>query len=215
MFVSVAFSSGSEATASSSVSNAGLPDGSSDDVEEFVQGFDSFAPGYVYMDSTKLELTFDPRGSDQIVGLRFRGLDIPQGSTILSAYLKFRSAAASSDAPEEEPLVLTIEAQDSAKAQGFTSILKNVSNTTSRPRLTQSVQWAPAAWGTGTVSAAESPNLAPILQALVNKGDWDNTNNAVVFIISSNDTANHRTADSSESSGTAPQLVVVYEPPAP
>ncbi len=213
--VTVAFDSENDIPASLRVTNAGLPPDTSDDVEEFVSAFSTFDAGEVYMDSSRIDLTYDTRGTLQVVGLRFRNIDIPQGAVILNAYIQFRSAAVLSDAPDQEPLVLTIEAQDSAKASFFTDILFSVS---SRPRLDTSVQWAPAAWTTtGAGLAQQTPNLTDIVQRLVSKAEWVQADNAPVFIITSNDTLNRRAAQSVEATmdgSGAPQLVVVYEVPA-
>jgi len=53
---------------------------SSDDAEEATSG-------WAYLDSTDLELVRDT--NDQQVGMRFTGVNIPQGATILNAYIQF------------------------------------------------------------------------------------------------------------------------------
>ena len=55
---------------------------SSDDAEER-------ASGTVNLTSSDLEMANDPSQGDQIVGLRFNGLNIPQGATIVNAHVQF------------------------------------------------------------------------------------------------------------------------------
>ena len=54
----------------------------SDDVEE------DLGNGSVALGSSDLELGLDPGA--QLVGLRFRGFNIPQGATITNAYVEFQ-----------------------------------------------------------------------------------------------------------------------------
>ena len=55
---------------------------SADDAEEELDGDMS-------LDSSDLELIYD--GEDQIVGMRFQGVHIPQGATITNAYVEFET----------------------------------------------------------------------------------------------------------------------------
>ena len=47
------------------------------------------ADGSMYLTSSDLELVFDG-GGDQTVGMRFNGVDIPQGAAILNAFVQFK-----------------------------------------------------------------------------------------------------------------------------
>ena len=69
----------------------------SDDAEES-------ASGSMSLTSSDLELVYD--GSDQTVGIRFSGVDIPQGANIVNAYVQFQVDETSSGR-----LSLTIEGE--------------------------------------------------------------------------------------------------------
>lgn len=69
--------------------------------------------------SSDLELVYDE--SNQFVGLRFLGLDIPQGPTVLSAYIQFTADRESSD--NEAPLILRGEAVDYPIPGSYRAIL--------------------------------------------------------------------------------------------
>ena len=45
--------------------------------------------GNVALGSSDLELVFD-KGGNQTVGMRFRGINVPQGATITKAYIQFQ-----------------------------------------------------------------------------------------------------------------------------
>ncbi len=62
---------------------------SSDDAEERADG--SFSTT-----SSDLEMVFD-RGGNQLVGMRFNGITIPAGSTIVDAYVQFEADEVSID----------------------------------------------------------------------------------------------------------------------
>jgi hypothetical protein len=215
--VTISFSDNQQTASASIVANSVDPAGtSSNDAEEFLNDFvhqgNSFTSGEVRVSSGTLELTYDPRGADQLVGLRFVNLGIPQGATILNAYIRFRSLNSSADDNSQDPLTLTFRVQNSVNPPFFSNIVRNISN---RSTLDASVSWTPPAWfGQDSGLAQISPNLTPLVQALVSNSSWSNTTSAIAFIISSNDTLNRRDAQSFERNPeAAPQLVIVYEAP--
>ena len=79
---------------------------SSDDAEER-------ASGNVSLTSSDLELVND-KSSDQTVGIRFNGVNIPPGATIVNAYVQFQADETSSGVTS-----LTIEGEDTDDAQTF------------------------------------------------------------------------------------------------
>ncbi len=82
---------------------------STEDAEE------SNSNGYMYLNSTDLELVTD--GSNlQIVGLRFNGLNIPHGAIVTNAYIEFQV-----DEVQSEQTSLNIFAQAADSATGFTN----------------------------------------------------------------------------------------------
>jgi hypothetical protein len=132
----------------------------------------------MYLSSSDLELVYDAykQQGDQTVGLRFIDVDIPQGATIVDAFVQFQVDEASSQTTS-----LTIEAQDTDNAQAFTSSNWNISN---RATTSADVWWNPATWKTvGNAGAKQqTPDIAPIIQEIVNRPGWS-SGNALVLII--------------------------------
>ena len=112
---------------------------SADDAEED-------ASGSVDVDSSDLELVFD--GSDQAVGMRFNGLDVPQGVTILNAFIQLAVDEANSLATS-----LTIQGEDTGDAATFIEADQNI---TSRQRTLAAVPWSPLPWATKGEAGAGS-----------------------------------------------------------
>lgn len=191
---------------------------SSDDAEEFIQdpGVTGFTAGSTYVTSSDLELTYDAgsgTGSNQLVGLRFTDIQIPAGATINSAFIQFTSKDAKST-----PVTVEIAVQDDPNPATFSATANDIS---SRTRVQAagggplSVSWAIEAWGAnGERAAAEqTPDVAPLLQAVVDMGTWS-AGNAVAFIITGpNDAAAFRNAwafDGAVAPADAPELIVNY-----
>jgi len=154
----------------------------------------------VSLNSGDLELTFD--GSrQQVVGLRFTDVAIPQGAGILSASVQFQADERSSDLA-----FLEIHGVDSGDALPFVRARRNLS---SRARTPVSVGWMPPPWNSVGAAGAEqrTPDLAPILQHVVTRGDWT-PGNALALLVSGDGI---RVAEAFEgSSAAAAELVVTY-----
>ena len=133
--------------------------------------------GGMYRGSSDLELVFD--NDDQVVGMRFNNLNIPQGATIIDAYLQFKVDEASTDATS---LLIQGEAIDDALA--FTTANYNIST---RPRTATSVAWSPPAWTSvgEEGSNQQTPNLAPIIQEITSRVGWSSGNSLVIIITGS------------------------------
>jgi hypothetical protein len=133
------------------------------------------ATGDVALTSRDLELTFD-KGGNQTVGMRFNGITIPNGATITDAYLQFQVDETTSVATS-----LTISGEDKDSAIAFTNSFQNIS---SRPVTSASVPWSPAPWTTVGASGPDqqTPNIAPVIQEIVNRGGWTNGNSLVIIV---------------------------------
>jgi len=164
-----------------------------DDAEE------NISSGAMDLTSSDLELTED--GSNQFVGMRFNGLNIPKGATISRAYIQF-----SVDETHSGVTNLVFRGQASDNAATFTSTAGNIS---SRPLTTASVNWSPAPWMTLLQAGADqrTPDLSPIIQEIVDRSGWNAFNSLVVRVSGSG----KRVAESyNVSTARAPQLVVEY-----
>jgi len=167
-------------------------DGSSDAEEN--------STGVVTLDSSDLEFVQD--GVDnQVVGMRFGNLQIPQGAVITSAHLEFQV-----DELDAGAIDLMITAQASPNVDAFTSVSRNLSD-----RLTTgtSVSWNNEADWLRVGGTQQSPDISPLIQEVVNQSLWENGNATAIFITGSS--GGKRVADSFEGNAEgAPILSVEY-----
>ncbi|MBL7943283.1 MAG: DNRLRE domain-containing protein, partial [Flavobacteriales bacterium] len=153
----------------------------------------------VYLDSSDLELIND--GNDQQVGLRFTGVAIPQGATVLNAYVQFTVDETPSGTTS---LIVQAEANDNPA-----TFETSTSNISSRPKTVNSVSWDPPVWSTLNQSGIDqqTPNLAPVIQEVVNRSGWV-SGNALAILISG---TGKRVAFAYDGSSTAaPRLHIEY-----
>jgi len=178
---------------SAPVSACAIIAASTDDVEQ------ESATGRMDLNSSDLELCTD--GTSQLVGLRFNNLNIPQGASIVNAYIQFEVDETGND----DPCNLTIYGQASDNAATFTSANFNAS---SRPRTAGSVAWAPPHWlAVGNEGDAQkTPNLAALIQEIVNRSGYTSAS-SIAFIIEG---TGRRVAESFDGPAGGPQLCVDY-----
>jgi hypothetical protein len=168
---------------------------SEDDAEERV------VDGSVGLTSSDLELVED--GSAQVVGLRFRDLDVPQGAHIVSANLQLTVDETGSAATS-----LEIRAEASDAAAAFSTSPGDV---TARPTTAAAVTWSPEPWTSAGASGAEqrSPDLGALLEEVVQRPGWT-AGNAVALLVAG---SGKRVAESFDGVASgAPRLEVVYLP---
>jgi hypothetical protein len=168
----------------------------SDDAEETLSGSHN-----VRLTSSDLELGED--SGAQLVGLRFTGLDIPQGILILDAWLQFEASASSSGSAD-----LEVRVEESDDAPPFQDDRRDLSD---RDLSSSFVGWSPASWSSGSQGAAQqSPSLVDLVQEIVDRPGGV-PGNDMAFFISGQGT---RAAESFEGdSGAAPLLHVRYRNP--
>ena len=129
--------------------------------------------------AAKLEITYatSVTSDDQIVGLRFPGIAIPQGATITSAYIDFWPAAITSGTTN-----IRIHGEDTDDAAPFAASTGNISG---RTKTATAVDWnAVPAWNDVDV-VQQSPDLTGIVQEIVNRGGWCG-DNAMAFLLALN-----------------------------
>jgi uncharacterized repeat protein (TIGR02543 family) len=193
-----------------------------DDAQEYREAVSGTYPvGSVDTTSTDIDLTFDVafkpgttvvRG-DTIVGLRFQNVSIPQGAVITSASITFRRTTGTLPTGAGT-VTLTFHGQDLANAPAFVDAedggpLLGISG---RATTDASVNWTSTAlWG----PTAATPNLASIVQEIIDRGDWESGNALGFTITSSNsDADNYRRARSFEAGAdAAPRLSITYIQP--
>ena len=187
--VTITIDYSAETTTSAIVSNI------NDDVEE--QAND----GSMYFDSSDLELGRDNNRGNQIIGLRFNGLNIPQGALITSAYIQFMA-----DEADTEATTVVITGNDADDGSPFTPANLNLS---SRPETSNSVSWTVPSWSTGSKGAAQrTPELKSIIQEIVGRNGYVSSSSIVVKLVSTG----QRVAESRDGNrpNDAPELVITY-----
>ncbi len=160
----------------------------SDDAEERPSGS-------MRLTSSDLELVYDT------VGIRFAGLGIPQGATITDAYLLFQV-----DETSSATSTLMIHGQDIDNAPTFTRTMRNIS---SRAATSASVVWAAPAWDQIGEAGLDqrTPNLAPIVQEIVDRSGWSDNNGLVLMLTGSGERA---AVSYNGNASSAPVLHVEY-----
>jgi len=163
-----------------------------DDAEEKIN------TGAMDIGSSDLELIRE--SNDQIVGIRFSNIPLPQGATINAAYIQFTV-----DETDEEPTSLVLQGEGVADAEPFTATAFDIS---SRVRTAASVNWNDIpAWTETDIATVDqrTPDLTPILEELINQEDWE-AGNAISFIITG---SGKRTAISQNKNAPSPATLVI------
>ena len=165
---------------------------SSDDAEEKLSGT-------VNRSSAALELAFQK--TTLTVGLRFLGVSIPQGSTIIDAHVQFQASKTSSSATE-----LTIVGEAADNADTFTSAAFDVS---SRTRTAAAVSWTPEPWTIVNERGPKqrTPDLAAVVQEIVDRPSWGS--GALVLIITGIGKGK-RVAAAFDGAGLEPSLHIMF-----
>jgi len=170
---------------------------SADDAEERASGSMKFT-------SSDLELVDDgTKRPDQTIGLRFNGLDIPQGAIITSAYVQFQV-----DETDTGTTTLQIHGHDTDNALAFTSTNSDVS---SRQSTNATVAWSTDGWTTiGEAGAKQqTEDISAIIQEIVNQPGWTPNNSMALIITGSGE----RTAESFNGVAPPPPLLPIEHLP--
>lgn len=160
--------------------------------------------GDAELSGTSMEVTSpDLDLAEKHVGLRFDALGLPPNAIILSAHVQFTA-----DASQSGATTVGIRAQLAADAPAFTTTANDI--TGRAPLSSTVVTWPIDPWTDLDAGAAQrTPDLAPMLQELVDLQGWTSASPVVLILAAG---TGHRTASSFEdSAGAAPQLVVIFE----
>jgi hypothetical protein len=190
---------------------------SSDDAEQENDEMDDLYDddldiGYEYKDASEINIVY--------LGLRFRGINIPAGATIDSAFIVIHSHEGKS---ADDVAKITIAGEKNANPETFSMD----SLITKRPKTSASVRWEIAEeWGLYTKH--RTPDIKSVVQEIIGLQGW-NSGNALSFILSGenqgvSDTENARELESFENIADpedggdgqhhperVPQLVVYYK----
>ncbi len=169
------------------------------------------------MDLTSSDLEITTENDDQAIGLRFAGVNIPQGATILDAYLQFQVDESTTSGSVDVAILV----ENSTNPSTYTNAVNNIAGRTYSSADT--VYWNNLApWGTVGVSGADqrSPSVVSLVQDRVNQSSWISGNAiafgmvqpAILAIPGYSGNTGKRTAESLNGS-SAPQLIVEYLEP--
>lgn len=188
---------------------------STDDHEEIAN--DSGTAGQI--DSGDLDLGKDA-GNKMRVGVRFQDVTIPQGATIVSAYIQFVSGSGVEvlSFPQNREVKLKIKGEDKDDTLTFAQENKNIKDRWDNYDTSNDVSWT-----INTDWAADekvlTPDLKDIVQEIVDRSGWT-SGNAMVFMLSRSDRDNKRVVYSYDGSPVdavtskknfAPKLIITYE----
>ena len=128
----------------------------------------------LYLTSSTLEMVTNGSGT-RTNGLRFRDVQVPAGADILSAVISFTSRDNNSGSTS-----LTFHGHKTADAGQFGTGTGN--DVTSRTKTSASVTWSSVpAWSNGV--QYDTPNLAPVINEIVNGGTgWVQGNDLAIII---------------------------------
>ncbi|MDX1409607.1 MAG: hypothetical protein R3330_15775, partial [Saprospiraceae bacterium] len=148
--------------------------------------------GSLYFNSSDIELVHDGTRGDQIIGLRFRNLNLPQGSFIQHAYLQFTV-----DEVDGGDNLVTVAGEDADDAAPFISEVNNVSD---RSATEAQRDWTIPPWSVIGASGLEqrTPELRMIAGEIIGRPGWA-PGNDIVFMISG---TGSKTAESYDGSPT-------------
>jgi hypothetical protein len=154
--------------------------------------------GVVLISKSDLEFT-----TDQLVGIRFTGIGVPQGATISSASVQFQALEVDSEITS-----LIIEGQASDSAPTFTVATNDIS---SRPRTTAFAAWSPLAWATIGEAGPnqQTSDISSVIQEIVDRTGWSSGNSLVVIITGSGNRV-AESFDGDSGAAAAPLLRVTY-----
>lgn len=132
-------------------------------------------------------------------GFRFTNIAIPQGSTIVSAYLTLTSQANSNGTPG-----FLIKGEDADDTSAFSTY----ANFVGRTRTTASVAWNPGAQTAEDV--VDTSDISAVVQEIVNRGGWTSGNDMTFFIENNASNSWLLVYDYADSSVKSAKLTIEY-----
>ncbi|MCW8092921.1 PilC/PilY family type IV pilus protein [Alteromonas sp. ASW11-130] len=159
--------------------------------------------GVVSLSADNIKLS-DGTG-EVLSGMRFSDLDIPQGATITSAYIRLTSGGTNFPAT-----TFSIRGELTPDSTSFTNTTNNLS---SRTKTANEVIWDSDNAFPLTEEIITTPDLGSIVQEVVDQADWCGGRAMSILITgNSSDTGSNRRVKSyDQGEGGSPQLVVTYD----
>ncbi len=163
-----------------------------DDAQEWSRG--------IYLTNTVLSLG----SSTGAAGLRFQNVTLARNTTVTNAYIQFTAATDSFN---------TVNMMILGEASGNAAAFTNATKFSARAKTSATVAWNPANWPSINEGGANqrTPNIAPIIQEIVSRTNWQ-SGNALAIFIRTNGLTNVRSAYSSDGDlSFAPVLHIEYD----
>ena len=164
----------------------------------------SVSTGTVTLDGEELTIgrANGGTGEEQIVGLRFEELGIPQGAVITSAYFRLSVAT-----PYEGNGAITVRGEATDSAEVFTTSNANLSE---RESTDASVRYLQGDWREGESYA--SRNVKSIIQEIVDRPGWCGGND-MAFLLNASDSRSMLSSEgvSSRGDGNTATLRLTYD----
>ncbi len=146
--------------------------------------------------------TLDIDSGNDYIGVRFRGVNVPQGATISSAFLEFTGKSSG----DSDPLTLEVYGHKVGDADRFRHNNTRMSN---RTPVTTKTDWVTSAWDNN--QAVRSPDIATAVQEIVGLGAWA-PGNDMVYILKYKSGSGERNAHSRDDEAIrAPRLIINYQ----
>jgi type IV pilus assembly protein PilY1 len=146
---------------------------------------------------------------DQLVGLRFTGINIPQGATVTSAVLTVTASSTNSADPIPAgggTPIWRISAEAIDNSQDFTAAANNLSG---RLKTAATVDWAVPAMEQNQAYA--SPELTSVVQQVISRPGWCGSNDLTILIDKAADGIRHIYSADGDST-LSPRLTLTYDP---
>lgn len=154
--------------------------------------------GNLDFSSSTLDLT-ESGGSQQAVGMRFKTVDVDQGTTIDNAYVQFTASSSNSGSVSLRARGVDV---DTAPGWSGTSAVTNAVTTSGT---SASTTWNPSSWSSGASGTAQQLDVTSIVQEIINRGGWSSGND-MAFAIQHISGSSKRVAQRS----AAPTLVIEW-----
>lgn len=181
-----------------------------DDVEEYREVYSTSPAGFMDLGSSDLELCTQNANNRQYVGIIWRNVAIPKGSSITSAFLQLTADDISSNGTAPTLGIDIYGIKEANTSAPFTDVLFNLS---SRPVTTAKVTWDALPWEVIDERGPKqkSPDLKTIIQEIVNQAGWASGNNLGIRLQNEVLEKIHREAEAAdESTNGDPELIVTF-----
>lgn len=138
--------------------------------------------------------------NEYTVGLLYNNVTIPQGATITSAYIRFRSE----DNSPSSSASVKIYAEDVDDASTFSYSDDDI---TDRTKTSASTTWSIERWYTN--SYYNSADFTSVVQEVINRSNWS-SGNKLNIIIEPNSGSDRDAISRDNSSSSAPEIFITY-----